>query len=200
MDDKSVLVESKLPTQYGSFHIRAYASKVKDFPNLALYSEEIDVSSVVDIRIHSECMTGDVFSSTKCDCGEQLNFSMDWVQKNGGLIIYLRQEGRGIGLVNKLKAYNLQEQGYETKEANLKLGFHADSRDYSSAIDILHDLGVKRIRLLTNNPEKLQAFEGSGISVVKRLPIEIEANDHNLDYLKTKKNRMGHFLTQNMIS
>ncbi|MFT4835085.1 MAG: 3,4-dihydroxy 2-butanone 4-phosphate synthase/GTP cyclohydrolase II [Marinoscillum sp.] len=189
------LVKSKLPTKFGEFVVKAYQSQAEHFPNLVLYKAELKVDKAVDVRIHSECMTGDVFSSTKCDCGEQLEYSMKWIQQHGGVIIYLRQEGRGIGLVNKLRAYNLQEEGFDTKDANLELGFHEDLREYSVAIDILKDLGVSQIRLLTNNPEKINAFENSGIDVLDRLPIEIQANAYNIDYLKTKKDKMGHILS-----
>lgn len=193
--NKNYLVKSELPTKYGVFQIKAYSYEVDQLPNLALYTDQVDLSKPVDVRIHSECMTGDVFGSAKCDCGEQLDFSMRWVQEHGGIIVYLRQEGRGIGLVNKLHAYNLQQKGFDTKEANLELGFHEDARDYQPAFDILKDLGVVRVRLLTNNPIKLQSFEGSGIEIVERLPIEIEPHDQNMAYLKTKKERMGHLLS-----
>lgn len=188
------LVESTLPTKYGKFKVKAYASEFDQFPHLALLSVDISNKEVIDVRIHSECMTGDVFSSSKCDCGEQLEYSMKWVQNTGGVIIYLRQEGRGIGLVNKLKAYNLQDKGLNTKEANLELGFHSDERNYDQAILILEDLGIRKIRLLTNNPEKIQAFKESGIEVIDRLPIEIEPGTENIQYLRTKKKEMGHLL------
>lgn len=189
------LVESKLPTIFGEFIIKAYGSDVEQFPHLALLAKDIDWDGVIDVRIHSECMTGDVFSSTKCDCGEQLDFSMEWVQRHGGVILYLRQEGRGIGLVNKLKAYNLQDDGFNTREANLELGLHADDRSYDEAILMLEDLGVKKIRLLTNNPEKVKAFEGTSIELIDRLPIEIKPRPENIDYFKTKKDEMGHMFS-----
>ncbi|MFY0601904.1 MAG: GTP cyclohydrolase II [Cyclobacteriaceae bacterium] len=191
------VVESVLPTKYGDFNLRVYSgSSNPDFPDLVLYTSKIFSSDIVDVRIHSECMTGDVFSSAKCDCGEQLNYSMKWMQENGGIIIYLRQEGRGIGLVNKLLAYNLQDEGYNTREANLKLGFEEDQRDYKKAIDILNDLDVKKIRLLTNNPEKVKSFDKTLIEVVGRIPIEITPNEINESYLHTKKHEMGHLLSQ----
>jgi len=189
------LVESRLPTIYGEFSVKAYKSEVEQFPHLALIAENFDNTKVVDIRIHSECMTGDVFNSTKCDCGEQLDYSMQWVQRHGGLVLYLRQEGRGIGLVNKLKAYNLQDDGFNTREANLELGLHADDRSYDEAILMLEDLGIKRIRLLTNNPEKVKAFKGTSIELVDRLPIEIKPRPENIDYFKTKKDEMGHLFS-----
>lgn len=189
------LVESKLPTKYGIFKVKAFPSEIDQFPHLALYTDDITNQEVVDVRIHSECMTGDVFGSSKCDCGEQLDSSMKWTQRAGGVILYLRQEGRGIGLVNKLKAYNLQDIGLNTREANLELGFHPDSRNYEVAIQILQNLKINRIRLMTNNPEKVEAFQNTDIEVVERLPIEIEPNLENYAYLQTKKNEMGHLLT-----
>ena len=189
------LIESTLPTIYGRFKVKAYGSGIDQFPHLTLYTEKIANQEVVDVRIHSECMTGDVFGSIKCDCGEQLEYSMKWVQKNGGVIIYLRQEGRGIGLVNKLKAYNLQENGMNTLEANIELGFHSDDREYHQAVVMLEDLGIEKIRLLTNNPEKIRAFENSHIQVVDRLSIEILPRPENMGYLKTKKKEMGHLLS-----
>lgn len=189
------LVESTLPTKYGKFKVKAYSGDADEFPHLALYTDNISLQNVVDVRIHSECMTGDVFGSSKCDCGEQLESSMRWAQKTGGIILYLRQEGRGIGLVNKLKAYNLQDIGYNTREANLELGFHEDSRDYTIAIQMLENLSITKIRLMTNNPEKVQAFKDSSIEVVDRLPIEIEPGTENLQYLQTKKDEMGHLLS-----
>ncbi len=188
------LVESILPTKYGKFNVKAYESGVDQFPHLVLYTDGVFNKEIIDVRIHSECMTGDVFYSTKCDCGEQLEYSMHWAQENEGLILYLRQEGRGIGLVNKLKAYNLQALGFNTKEANMELGFHPDGRNYNLGIEILEDLGVEKIRLLTNNPEKIKAFEFSKIDVVERLPVKIKPGDDNREYLKTKKDEMGHLL------
>lgn len=189
------LVETNLPTKFGHFKLKAYQSEYEAFPHLALYTEDYLKKETVDVRIHSECMTGDVFGSAKCDCGEQLDFALKWIQQNGGVILYLRQEGRGIGLVNKLLAYNLQEGGKNTREANLELGFHADSRNYDQAIEILKDLEVKKIRLLTNNPEKINAFEEAEIQLVDRIPIEIQPRSENYDYLETKQNEMGHFLS-----
>jgi GTP cyclohydrolase II len=198
MDKSRFLVASRLPTKFGEFLVKAYKSNVEDFPHLVLYTPDLDLDGVVDVRIHSECMTGDVFSSVKCDCGDQLNYSLKWIHENAGVVVYLRQEGRGIGLINKLKAYNLQDQGFDTKDANLELGFHEDSRDYKEAIEILEDLGINKIRLLTNNPGKIKSFEVSNINVVERLPIEIKASPDNANYLKTKKDRMGHLLSQKL--
>ncbi len=189
------LIESTLTTIYGRFKVKAYNSEADQFPHLILFTENISYKEAVDVRIHSECMTGDVFGSTKCDCGEQLEYSMKWIQRNGGIIIYLRQESRGIGLVNKLKAYNLQENGLNTREANLQLGFHSDNRNYTQAILMLEDLGIEKIRLLTNNPEKIWAFENSNIQVMDRLSIEITPKPENMNYLNTKKREMGHLLS-----
>jgi GTP cyclohydrolase II len=139
-------------------------------------------------------MTGDVFSSVKCECGDQLDFAMDYVSKNGGIIIYLRQEGRGIGLVNKIKAYALQDKGFDTIEANHQLGFESDSREYSVAVEILKFLNVKQVKLLTNNPDKINALEEKGITVMERISIEVDPNEESKSYLKVKKNQMGHLL------
>ncbi len=187
------LVSAKLPTAYGVFDIIAYTSPFDDFPHVVLSNIHDPVESI-NVRIHSECMTGDVFASRKCDCGEQLDFSLNYIAKNGGLLIYLRQEGRGIGLVNKLKAYNLQEKGYNTIESNEMLGFHSDPRDYSDAVKILKSLGVRRINLLTNNPEKIDSLDQAGIEIIDRIPVEIAPSSENEEYLKVKKLRMGHML------
>lgn len=187
-------VESTLPTKYGNFHIRAYESEFPDFPHLALQAKEVLQKEVVDVRIHSECMTGDVFGSSKCDCGDQLDYSLKWVQEHGGIVIYLRQEGRGIGLVNKLRAYNLQDKGLNTCEANRELGFEEDLRKYDIASQILVDLEVSQIRLLTNNPDKIKGLEACGIDVIERIRIEVAPNQSSEPYLMTKKNEMGHLL------
>lgn len=170
----------------------AYTSDFVEFPHIVL--DNRNAEEVVDVRIHSECMTGDVFGSVRCDCGEQLDGSMRHFSHAGGLLIYLRQEGRGIGLVNKMKAYNLQDEGMDTIKANHALGFHTDQRDYTPAIEILQDLGIKSIRLLTNNPEKIDAFAESGIEVVERLALEIPSRAENEGYLETKRTGMGHFI------
>ncbi len=192
----SWLVESRLPTKHGLFDVLAFKSEFHTFPHIVLKKGDISSKEIIDVRIHSECMTGDVFSSLRCECGDQLDFSMNWIQNHGGLLIYLRQEGRGIGLVNKLKAYNLQDKGLNTKEANLTLGFHSDLRTYEVAVDILRFLKVGKIRLLTNNPEKIDAFKDSGVTIIDRIPIEISPSAENLKYLKTKKVEMGHLLTK----
>lgn len=169
-------------------------SEDEAMPIVVMESENTKWDCPVNVRIHSECMTGDLFGSQRCDCGEQLDYAMQYVSRYGGLVIYLRQEGRGIGLINKLKAYNKQDEGLDTLEANLALGFHADDRDYDEAITILEEKGVRQINLLTNNPDKLGAFDDSKIEVIKRVPVIIQPVTENLGYLKTKKEAFGHLL------
>lgn len=184
-----------IPNKYGTFQMATYAVNESNLmPTVVLWCQNTDWSKPVNVRIHSECMTGDLFGSQRCDCGEQLDYALRYVSRYGGVVIYLRQEGRGIGIINKLKAYNLQDEGRNTLEANLDLGFHADDREYGAAITILQDMKVSSINLLTNNPEKLNAFEGSNIKVEKRIPIIIQPVDENLAYLKTKKEDFGHLL------
>jgi len=186
------LVEARLPTKFGNFKLIAFPGDNKDKENLALTMGEIEDKPLV--RIHSECFTGDVLHSMRCDCGEQLDLAMQKISKEGsGIIVYLRQEGRGIGLVNKLKAYNLQDEGMDTVEANIALGFNAELRDYSNAGDILRTLGVKKIRLLTNNPSKVEELEKDGFKV-EQVTHKTEANEENRDYLKTKASKMNHKL------
>ena len=188
-------VSTRLPTQYGLFTIHAYEELSSRVTHLALVSGDVNQASPPLVRIHSECMTGDLFGSERCDCGQQLANAMQAMQDEGrGILIYLRQEGRGIGLVNKLRAYNLQDMGLDTVEANLQLGFEADYRDYKAAVAILNDLQVYAIRLLTNNPEKLAEFEGSRVQVVARVPLQVQPNRENLQYIRTKHNRLGHLL------
>lgn len=187
--------ETNLPTRFGTFKMIGYASEVDNpMPHLAMVSEKTDFSKPVLVRIHSECMTGDVFASLRCDCGEQLDQSMKMTGKDGGVVVYLRQEGRGIGLINKMKAYNLQDQGLNTAEANVHLGFEIDERDYGIAIEILRDLNITSVLLMTNNPDKLASLKKSGVEVLGRVPIEIKPHQENLDYLQTKQNLMGHLL------
>ncbi len=188
------LVTSHLPTIYGQFIIEAFDSGRPELPHLVLRNVEWKDADAVNVRIHSECMTGDVFGSTRCDCGEQLAASMQYIEEHGGVLIYLRQEGRGIGLVNKLKAYNLQDEGMDTIRANHALGFHTDERNYDEAVQILKSFGVTRVNVITNNPDKLDAFNGTGIEVVQRVNIAIETRPENRHYLLTKKNAMGHLL------
>ncbi len=187
--------ETTIPTQYGIFQLIGYSDKEQDpTPHLALVSKKADLSKTTLVRIHSECMTGDVFGSLRCDCGEQLNEAMRLAGKEGGVIVYLRQEGRGIGLLNKMKAYNLQDHGYNTAEANLKLGFEVDLRKFNIAVEILKDLGVQSVKLMTNNPIKMSSFDNTGIKVMGRVPLEIEPHKENLEYLRTKQEVMGHLI------
>ncbi len=196
--DSEVLVEReetvKLPTDYGEFICHSYHSKVDGKTHLALVHGEIDPDKPVLCRVHSECLTGDVFASRRCDCGSQLHTAMRRIAQEGGIILYLRQEGRGIGLSAKLHAYKLQEQGLDTVEANIKLGFAPDLRDYGVGAQILRDLGARHLRLLTNNPRKIVGLAGHGLDVVEQLPICIPPNEDNRRYLETKRNRMGHLI------
>lgn len=188
-------VETLLPTEWGNFRMIAFAENEEDWmPHLALIHENTNFENPVPIRIHSECLTGDIFHSTKCECGKQLHQSLSYFQENGGVLLYLRQEGRNIGLINKMKAYNLQKNGKNTVEANLALGLPADGRNFIEAIQILEDLQIKSIYLLTNNPEKMAAFVHSSIHLVGRIPIQIKASVHNQNYLETKKMFFNHFL------
>ncbi|HHB75679.1 MAG TPA: bifunctional 3,4-dihydroxy-2-butanone-4-phosphate synthase/GTP cyclohydrolase II [Desulfobulbus sp.] len=198
---KDVLVhraaEARLPTEHaGEFRVIAYTNDVDNFEHVALVKGEIDSDKPVMVRVHSECLTGDVFGSARCDCGEQLHAAMRMVDQEGtGVVLYMRQEGRGIGLVNKLRAYRLQdEEGLDTVEANVELGFKPDLRDYGIGAQILRDLGVRQMRLLTNNPKKIVGLEGYGLKVNERLPIEIPGEKENKQYLRCKRDKMGHLL------
>jgi 3,4-dihydroxy 2-butanone 4-phosphate synthase/GTP cyclohydrolase II len=187
--------ETVLPTSYGEFRAVGFVNDIDDYEHVALIKGEIDPEKEVLVRVHSGCLTGDVFGSYRCDCGEQLGKAMEMVQQEGlGVVLYLQQEGRGIGLVNKLKAYALQDRGMDTVEANEQLGFDADLRDYGVGAQILVALGVRKMRLMTNNPKKIVGLEGYGLEVTGRVPIEIEPRDENRRYLMTKCQKLGHLM------
>jgi 3,4-dihydroxy 2-butanone 4-phosphate synthase/GTP cyclohydrolase II len=185
-----------LPTRYGDFLAYSYKSKISNENHLALVKGDVADGNPVLVRVHSECLTGDVFGSLRCDCGDQLDIAMKRIAAEGrGVLLYMRQEGRGIGLYNKMRAYSLQDQGMDTVEANQALGFDADLRDYGTGAEILVDLGIKKLRLLTNNPQKISGLEGFGLELVERLSIQSVCNARNLKYMKTKKEKMGHMLS-----
>jgi len=187
--------ETVLPTPYGEFKAVAFMNDIDDYEHLALIKGDIDPEKPTLVRVHSQCLTGDVFGSYRCDCGPQLEEAMEMVQKEGrGVILYMQQEGRGIGLCNKLKAYALQDQGRDTVEANEELGFDADLRDYGVGAQILASLGVKRMKLMTNNPKKIIGLEGYGLEMVERVPIESKPRPENMKYLMTKCHKLGHLM------
>ncbi|NRA49696.1 MAG: GTP cyclohydrolase II [Phaeodactylibacter sp.] len=185
--------EAMIPTPWGDFNMVAFSESDEDWmPHLALVHKDADPSAPVLVRLHSECITGDLFGSKRCDCGEQLAEALRLAAERGGVVLYLRQEGRGIGIINKLKAYNLQDKGLNTVDANIHLGLEVDARQYNIAIEMLQELGIEKINLLTNNPEKIHAFDDTDIEVVSRVPLIIEPQKENFGYLKTKQDEMGH--------
>jgi len=189
------VAEVNMPTDFGVFRAVAFTNEIDGKEHVAFVKGQINSELPVLVRVHSECLTGDVFHSHRCDCGPQLEAALKQIDEEGtGILLYMRQEGRGIGLINKLKAYELQEQGLDTVDANLKLGFAADLRDYGIGAQILKDLGVRKLRLMTNNPRKIKGLEGYGIEVVERVPIQMEENKDNARYLRTKKSKLGHLL------
>lgn len=200
--EKESLIEREIkvdmPTEWGNFKMTAYKQISSGEHHLALVKGDWDKNEPVMVRVHSSCLTGDIFGSCRCDCGEQLHSAMQMVEKEGkGVIVYMNQEGRGIGLLNKLKAYKLQEEGLDTVEANEKLGFQGDHRDYGVGAQILHDLGVEKIKLITNNPTKRVGLMGYGLEIVENIPIEVDPNVHNKKYLETKRDKMGHSILKN---
>ena len=192
--NRNIQADAEMPTKFGNFRIRAFKDPDTDKEHVLLYTG-MELDSIPLIRVHSECLTGDAFGSLRCDCGAQLEAAMEAIQLRGkGAIVYMRQEGRGIGLLNKLKAYKLQENGRDTVEANEDLGFKADSRDYGVGAQILRSLGIKKIKLMSNNPQKRTGLMGYGLEIVENIAIEIDSNQHNEFYLKTKRDKMGHTL------
>ncbi|MEQ9148616.1 MAG: GTP cyclohydrolase II, partial [Cytophagales bacterium] len=191
-------IEVNMPTKYGDFHMIAYKQINTGEIHLAMTKGNWDKNEEVLVRVHSSCVTGDIFGSLRCDCGDQLHSALEMVAKNGkGVVLYMNQEGRGIGLLNKLKAYKLQEEGLDTVEANLKLGFDMDQRDYGVGAQILRDLGIRKMRLISNNPNKRAGLMGYGLEIVEKVAIEVCPNPHNQNYLKTKRDKMGHEILKN---
>ncbi len=190
------VAEASLPTEYGDFRIVGYRSTISDEEFVVLYKGNLDAETPTLVRIHSQCLTGDVFGSIKCDCGPQLHQTVRMIEEAGcGAIVYQQQEGRGIGILNKIRAYALQDEGADTVEANERLGFAVDSRDYRQCAEILFDLGLCKVRVISNNPDKLKALENAGLRVVERIPIEVDAEEPAAHYLRTKREKMGHILS-----
>ena len=191
------VAEANLPTEFGSFRIVGFREKRTGEEFVALVKGQLDQATATLVRIHSQCLTGDVFHSNKCDCGRQLNNAMKLIEEEGrGAIIYQQQEGRGIGIMNKIRAYALQDAGMDTVEANISLGFEADLRQYDTCVEIIKQLGLRRIRIMSNNPDKIEALREAGLEVVERIPMEFEPHARSLEYLKTKKEKLGHMLDQ----
>ena len=187
--------EVDMPTAYGHFHLIPFRQTENGLEHIALVKGDVNTDEPVLVRVHSSCATGDIFGSLRCECGEQLHLALQAIEKEGrGALVYLNQEGRGIGLMDKIKAYKLQEEGLDTVDANLHLGHKADERDYGVGANILHKLGIKKMKLLTNNPVKRIGLEGYGLTVVETVPLEVEPNEYNRRYMQTKKTRMGHDL------
>ncbi|MGL5354596.1 MAG: GTP cyclohydrolase II, partial [Clostridium sp.] len=184
-----------MPTKYGDFKMYGFINKINGEHHVALVKGEIISENAILTRVHSECLTGDALGSKRCDCGEQYDAAMKKISKEGcGILLYMRQEGRGIGLINKLKAYELQENGFDTVEANISLGFEADMRDYKASAEILKELGAKKLNLMTNNPKKIEGLKECGIEIVNRVPIQLNHNEHNKFYLETKREKLNHIL------
>src|SRR3954468_428506 len=189
------VAEAKLPTEWGDFTIAGYRSLTSTEEFVVLYKGELRPDVPTLVRIHSQCLTGDVFGSEKCDCGPQLHRTLEMIEAEGrGAVVYQQQEGRGIGIINKIRAYALQDQGADTVEANEKLGFEVDARDYRQCAEVLFDLGLCKVRVISNNPDKLKALEEAGLQIVERIPIEVDAAEPAAHYLKTKKEKMGHLI------
>jgi 3,4-dihydroxy 2-butanone 4-phosphate synthase/GTP cyclohydrolase II len=190
------VAEARMPTEFGEFKIAGYRSLTSDEEFVVLFKGDLEDESGVPVRIHSQCLTGDVFHSIKCDCGPQLQKAMETIEEAGrGVIVYQQQEGRGIGIINKIRAYALQDEGADTIEANTRLGLEVDLRDYSQCVEILRDLGIRKVKLMSNNPEKIQAVRDGGLELIERLPIEFEPSKDTMKYLTVKKFQMGHLLS-----
>lgn len=193
-----LIAKPSMPTKHGLFEAYSFREKLTGIEHLAMVKGEISLQSPVNVRVHSECLTGDAFGSLRCDCGEQLSYALEYINENNGIVLYLRaQEGRGIGLANKMRAYELQNEGFDTVEANVELGFKADDRSYGIGAQILRNLGVTKMNLMTNNPGKIAGLKGHGLEICSVINVEIEANSSNHKYLSTKKEKMGHALNQN---